>query len=197
MNIDQFALELHRIGAIKFGEFTLKSGRKSPVYVDLRGLVSHPTVLRLAGEALVSALEGLTYDRIAGLPYAGLPLAVAASLAADIPLLYARKEAKEYGTKRLIEGDWQPGMTVALLDDVITDGGAKLELVAPFLAEGMKVRDFVVLIDREQGGRKLLEDAGYHLHAVFTLREVLSALLRGGAIDQARYDEVSAYLNTA
>src|SRR5687767_13567574 len=141
MNIDHFALELHRIGAIKFGEFTLKSGRKSPVYVDLRGLVSHPTVLRLAGEALVSALDGLTYDRIAGLPYAGLPLAVAASLAADIPMLYARKEAKEYGTKRLVEGDWQPGMTVALLDDVITDGGAKLELVEPFLAEGMKVRD--------------------------------------------------------
>jgi orotate phosphoribosyltransferase len=197
MNIDRFALELHRIGAIKFGEFTLKSGRKSPVYVDLRGLVSHPTVLRLAGEALVSALDGMSYDRIAGLPYAGLPLAVAASLAADIPMLYARKEAKDYGTRRLVEGDWQPGMTVALLDDVITDGGAKLELVEPFLAEGMKVRDFVVLIDREQGGRKLLEDAGYRLHAVFTLREVLAALLRGGAIDQARYDEVSAYLNSA
>jgi uridine monophosphate synthetase len=195
LNIDYFALELHRIGAIKFGEFTLKSGRKSPVYVDLRGLVSHPTVLRLAGEALVSALDGLSYDRIAGLPYAGLPLAVAASLAADIPMLYARKEAKDYGTRRLIEGDWQPGMTVVLLDDVITDGGAKLELVEPFLAEGMTVRDFVVLIDREQGGRKLLEDAGYRLHAVFTLREVLAALHRGGAVDQARFDEVTAYLN--
>lgn len=194
MNVDGFAAELHRIGCVKFGEFTLKSGQKSPVYVDLRGLVSHPDVLRLAGEALVGVLQGLEFDRIAGLPYAGLPLAVSASLAGNLPMLYARKEAKEYGTKRLIEGSYEAGQTVAVLDDVITTGGAKLELVEPFLAEGMKVRDFVVLIDREQGGAQVLEEKGYRLHSVFTLRQVLEALNRQGAISPEQYREVMDYL---
>lgn len=194
MNVDAFAAELHRIGCVKFGEFTLKSGQKSPVYVDLRGLVSHPEVLRLAGEALVGVLNGLQFDRIAGLPYAGLPLAVSASLAGNLPMLYARKEAKEYGTKRLIEGNYEAGQTVAVLDDVITTGGAKLELVEPFLAEGMTVRDFVVLIDREQGGAQILEEKGYRLHAVFTLRQVLDALRRQGAISEEQYQVVADYL---
>lgn len=194
MNVDGFAAELHRIGCVKFGEFTLKSGQKSPVYVDLRGLVSHPSVLRLAGEALVGVLNGLEFDRIAGLPYAGLPLAVSASLAGDLPMLYARKEAKEYGTKRLIEGNYEAGQTVAVLDDVITNGGAKLELVEPFLAEGMKVRDFVVLIDREQGGAQALAEKGYRLHSVFTLRQVLDALHRQAAISEELYQQVTAYL---
>jgi uridine monophosphate synthetase len=194
MNVDGFAAELHRIGCVKFGEFTLKSGQKSPVYVDLRGLVSHPEVLRLAGEALVGVLQGLEFDRIAGLPYAGLPLAVSASLAGNLPMLYARKEAKEYGTKRLIEGSYEAGQTVAVLDDVITTGGAKLELVEPFLAEGLKVRDFVVLIDRGQGGAEVLEEKGYRLHSVFTLRQVLDALNRQGAISPEQYREVLDYL---
>lgn len=194
MNVDGFAAELYRIGCVKFGEFTLKSGQKSPVYVDLRGLVSHPAVLRLAGEALVGVLNGLEFDRIAGLPYAGLPLAVSASLVGDLPMLYARKEAKEYGTKRLIEGQYEAGHTVAVLDDVITNGGAKLELVEPFLAEGMQVRDFVVLIDREQGGAQALAEKGYRLHSVFTLRQVLDALHRQEAISAEQYQQVSEYL---
>lgn len=196
MDIDLFALELFRTGCVKFGEFTLKSGRKSPVYVDLRGLVSHPSALRLAGEALVEALRPLTFDRIAGLPYAGLPLAVSASLAGELPMLYARKEAKEYGTKKRVEGVYEPGMTVALIDDVITDGGAKLELVEPFLAEGLQVRDCVVLIDREQGGRERLAEAGLTLHAVFTLRQVMEALRRKEAVSEAQYQAVVEYLGS-
>lgn len=192
---EKFAQELFRIGGVKFGEFTLKSGLKSPVYVDLRPLVSHPSVLRLAGEALVGVLGTLQLDRIAGLPYAGLPLAVSASLVGDLPMLYARKEAKEYGTRKLIEGQYEPGMTVALVDDVITDGGAKLELVEPFLQEGLNVRDVVVLVDREQGGRAVLAERGYQLHSVFTLRELVAALYRAGAISAEQHTAVLAYLD--
>ena len=195
MELDSFAVELHRIGGVKFGEFTLKSGQKSPVYVDLRPLVSHPPVLRAAGEALVGVLRGLEFDRIAGLPYAGLPLAVAASLSGDLPMLYARKEAKEYGTRKRVEGSYEPGQTVALLDDVITTGGAKLELLPPFLEEGLQVRDFVVLIDREQGGREALRETGYTLHSVFTLRQVLEALSRQEAIREVQFREVMDYLS--
>jgi len=195
VEIDLFAAELFRIGCVKFGEFTLKSGKQSPVYVDLRGLVSHPSVLRMAGEALVEVLRGLEFDRIAGLPYAGLPLAVSASLVGDLPMIYARKEAKDYGTRKLVEGDYQPGQTVALLDDVITNGGAKLELVEPFTNEGLVVRDFVVLIDREQGGGEAVAAKGYRLHSVFTLRQVLEALHRQQAISEPQFATVMGYLN--
>jgi uridine monophosphate synthetase len=194
MNIDQFASELHHIGGVKFGEFTLKSGQTSPIYVDLRGLVSHPAVLRMAGEAFCAKLRGLQFDLIAGLPYAGLPLAVSASLAGDLPLVYPRKEAKDYGTQKRVEGEYRPGQRVAVIDDVVTTGGAKLELIEPLTAAGLEVRDVVVLVDREQGGRQALREAGFELHALFTLRELLASLRRQEAIGEDTYAGVVAYL---
>jgi uridine monophosphate synthetase len=110
-------------------------------------------------------------------------------------MIYARKEAKEYGTKKMVEGAYEAGQTVALLDDVITNGGAKLELVEPFMNEGLAVRDFVVLVDREQGGKEILAEKGYRLHSVFTLRQVLEALRRQKAISDELYTTVSEYLN--
>lgn len=191
---EEFALAIHRIGAVKFGEFTLKSGQLSPVYVDLRGLVSHPDVLRLAGQALLGALEGLEYDLIAGLPYAGLPLAVSTSLAGDIPLVYPRKESKEYGTRRRVEGEFQAGQRVAVLDDVITNGGAKIELIEPLRAEGLVVTDVAVLVDREQGGAETLREHGLTLHRVCTLRQVVEVLRTRNAIDELQAATVLEYL---
>jgi uridine monophosphate synthetase len=194
LDADAFALDLHRLGGVRFGDFTLKSGRRSPIYIDLRCLISHPETLRAAGEVLADMLKCLQFDRIAGLPYAGLPLAVSASLATGVPMIYPRKEAKDYGARARIEGEHHPGEVVAVLDDVITDGGAKLELVAPLLDAGLVVRDVVVLVDREQGGRLVLERAGYRLHAAFTLRELLDALRRHEAIDGPTHADVLNYL---
>ena len=190
----QLAQDLLDSGCVKFGQFTLKSGMQSPIYLDLRQLISDPSILRRCAQAYAGLMQGLTFDRVAGIPYAGLPIATAISLETGRPLIYPRKEAKAYGTKAEIEGAYKAGETALAIDDLITDGGAKFEAFEKLEAAGLQVRDLIVLIDREQGGREKLAARGYILHAVVTLRQLLELWRASGAITAERYAEVRAFL---
>lgn len=185
---------LHRIGVIRFGDFTLKDGRRSPFYLDLRILVSHPEALARVARAMLQRAAALRYDRIAGIPYAGLPIAVAMSLIAERPMIYARKEAKQYGTKRTVEGEYRSGERALLVDDVITSGGAKIEALAPFKDVGLVVEDVLVVVDREDRGAALLADAGLRLHSVLTVRALLGHLRESGAVSAADFDRALAFV---
>jgi uridine monophosphate synthetase len=203
------ALTLADIGAIRFGDFTLASGKRSPVYIDLRLLASYPQALRQVAQAYAGLLRrelgigGIGNQvsgdqesgiRLAAIPYAAMAIGTAVSLQTGLPMVYPRKEAKEYGRARQIEGEFQPGEQAIVLDDLITTGGSKLAAIEPLAAAGLEVRDVVVLIDREQGGREDLEAAGYRLHAVLRLGELLEMLVEAGRISAGQRDKVAAFL---
>ncbi len=204
MDFDKsLADDLYDIGGVQFGQFTLKSGLVSPIYIDLRLLVSHPPVLRRVAQAMATFIREqpqdaplIEFDRLAAIPYAGLPIGVAVALETGFPLIYPRKEVKEYGMARLIEGTYQAGESVVLVDDLITKGTSKIEALKPLLDAGLKVHDVLVLIDREQGGREELLTFGVKLHAVLTLTELLDALVASGRMELAQHDEVLAWVRS-
>ncbi len=140
---------------MQFGEFTLKSGLRSPIYIDLRRLVSYPSLLRSIGSAYLGILKALRFDRLAAVPYAAIPIATSISLQGGLPMIYPRKEAKDYGTRAEIEGDYKSGETVVLIDDLATTGGSKFEVIDKLKAAGLQVHDVVVLIDRQSGAREV------------------------------------------
>lgn len=194
---------LIRTECFKLGDFVLKSGKKSPFYIDLRRLVSEPEAMRLAGEAYASLANGkaedraagLDYARIAGIPAAGLPLATAASLASGRPMIWPRMPVKEHGSGNRIEGAWKAGEKVLLLDDLITTGASKLEAIGILRGEGLVVEDLVVLIERGVQGRKDMEAAGVRLHSFLQARELFSVCEELGLIDSARRLELEAYVD--
>lgn len=191
---EPLALSISDAGCIKFGEFKLKSGILSPVYVDFRGLVSKPKLLYEIGRTLMIYAQEIGCDRIAGIPYAGIPLGVAASLAGDIPMIYPRKEAKQYGTGKLIEGEFNPGEKVLVIDDIITDGASKIEAIEPLKEAGLVVTDVLVVLDREQGGEKILAKAGYKLHSLGKLSEVLDILVAEGRVEPTMRTKVAEFI---
>ena len=175
-NKKEFFLECYQLGIIKFGRFTLKSGIESPFYVDLRPLASDPKILKRLANYLLDMLPLDNFDLICGVPYAALPMATAMSLESYLPLIIKRKEAKEYGTKKMIEGIFQKGQNCLLVEDVITSGKSLLETIPEIENEGISVSDIVVVLDRQQGGKEMLESKGYRVHTLFTISEVCSIL---------------------
>ena len=164
---------LINIGVIKWGEFTLRSGEISPIYIDCRAIISYPQLLHAVGKALWSKVKHLKPSLLCGVPYTALPMATAISLEQNLPMLMCRKEVKEYGTKKQIEGIFKPGQDCLIIEDVVTTGGSVLKIAESLKKHDLQVTDIVVLVDRQQGGKEALMAAGYQLHSVFTLNELV------------------------
>ncbi|KAA0267228.1 MAG: bifunctional orotidine-5'-phosphate decarboxylase/orotate phosphoribosyltransferase, partial [Chloroflexi bacterium] len=145
-------------------------------------------------QAYLPVLSILQFSRIAGLPYAAIPIATAISLAGNYPMIYPRKEAKTYGTKAEIEGEYHAGETVVVIDDLATTGGSKFEAIEKLIGAGLFVKDVVVLVDRQSGAKESLEQAGYHLHAVLTITQLLDHWEANGKVAKEKIEETRKFL---
>ncbi|MEA2036777.1 MAG: orotate phosphoribosyltransferase [Nanoarchaeota archaeon] len=180
---------------IKFGLFSLASGRKSPVYVDIRVLPSHPGSFALAIDELAKKIKELKVDVVAGAETAGIPIAAAVALKLKIPMIYVRKRPKGYGTNSFIEGVLEKGQKVVLIDDMITDGRSKVRFIEGIRQEGAVCEDVFVILDREQGGTEGLAPQNVKLHSIIKLKELLEFMKENNLADEDNYKITMNYLS--
>jgi len=161
--------------ALLEGEFVLRSGKRSSWYLDKYRFETDPALLRALGERLAAAVGEFEpeVDRLAGPALGAVALAASASLASDLPFIIVRGETKKYGTANRIEGPFEPGELVCLVEDVVTTGGALVEAVAVVREAGLLVRQAVCVVDREDGGSDALARVGVRLRALFRAEELV------------------------
>lgn len=173
---EKLILSLHKIGAVKFGSFKLKSGLTSPFYIDLRPIISYPDIVENINSLLKELVQKLEYELITGIPYTALP--IAANLAASVhkPLIYQRKEPKAYGTANAMEGNFNMGDRCVVIDDVMTTGESKIEIADVLENAQIKVKDFIIIVDRSFDGSAFLAQRGYKLHSVISIYDIVETL---------------------
>ena len=161
--------------ALLEGDFVLRSGRRSSWYLDKYRFETEPEILRALGEALAEAVDEYEPEavRLAGPALGAVALAASAAMASGLPFIIVRGETKEYGTAKRIEGSFEPGELVCLVEDVVTSGGALGEAVSALRNEGLVVRNAVCVVDREEGGSDALARIGVRLRALFRASQLL------------------------
>ena len=194
-------VELFDIGCLLFGDYVQASGAVFNYYIDLRQIISDPNLFHRVLHAYAGQLEGLMFDRIAGIPYGSLPTATGLSLQLHKPLIYPRKEVKAHGARRLIEGDFNDGDHVVVVDDILITGGSVLEGIAKLESSGLVVRDVVVFLDHggdhHRQSKERLAVAGYRFHAVVTIEQITAVLLEAGRLSEAQAATLQSSHHTA
>ena len=186
-------LQLYDIGCILFGEFVQASGATFPYYIDLRKIISNPQIFHQIISAYADILQNLSFDRIAGIPYGSLPTATGLSLRLHHPMIFPRKEVKAHGTRRLIEGHFEAGETVVVVDDILISGKSVMEGADKLKSAGLKVEDIVVFIDHEQNVKDRLRDNGYRAHSVLTISEITKTLYQAGRINEEQFQALARH----
>lgn len=181
-SLQSIVRRLFECNALKFGKFTLKSGIESPIYIDLRVIISQPDLLidicNAIQEVIVSKVQ--EYDVICGVPYTALSFATAISTLYGSPMVMRRKEMKNYGTKQMVEGIFQSGQRSLIIEDLISSGTSILETALVLQEAGLQVSDAIVFIDREQTGIDNMRPFGIEVHAVLRISEVMAFLNEAG-----------------
>lgn len=181
-------LQIYDLGCFIFGEHVQASGKILPYYIDLRKVISQPQIFHKVVNAYAEILKELEFDRIAGIPYGSLPTATGLALRLGHPMIFPRKEVKAHGTQRLIEGHYEPGEKVVVVDDILITGNSAIEGADKLESVGLKVEDIVVFIDHERGVKDRLKARGYRGYAVLTLSEIAQTLQDVGRISDREFN---------
>ncbi|MDJ0593969.1 MAG: bifunctional orotidine-5'-phosphate decarboxylase/orotate phosphoribosyltransferase [Pleurocapsa sp. MO_226.B13] len=183
-------LELFDIGCLLFGEYVQASGATFSYYIDLRKIISNPHIFNQVLDAYGDIVKTLEFDRIAGIPYGALPTATGLALNLQRPMIFPRKEVKAHGTRRLIEGNFHPGETVVVIDDILISGKSVMEGADKLKSASLKIEDIVVFIDHEGGAKERLADNGYRAHSVLSISDITATLYESGRIDREQYNSL-------
>lgn len=188
-------LQLFDIGCLLFGEYIQASGATFSYYIDLRKIISNPQIFNQVLNAYGDIVQKLEFDRIAGIPYGALPTATGLALNLQRPMIFPRKEVKAHGTRRLIEGNFNPGEKVVVIDDILISGKSVMEGADKLKSAGLEIEDIVVFIDHEAGVKDRLAKNGYRALSVLTISEITETLYESGRINQTQYNSFKLHSN--
>lgn len=186
-------VQLWNIHAIQLKDTVIKSGATSPIYFDMRTIISYPDIFKEITSLMIDLMNHCEFDIICGVPYAAIPLATAIATQGNAPLIMLRKETKNHGTKKMVEGTYQPNALCAVIEDVISTGSSILETIAIMQDHNLIVKDIFIIIDREQNGVGNVQKHGYRIHSLFTITEILDVLLAEKYITHDQYKHVQQF----
>lgn len=189
----EFSKFLLKSNALRFGTFTLASGKQSPYYIDLRMLPSFPKLFHLtihAMEEVVVKEIGINFDTVASIPTSGLIFGSALAYEMAKPFVYVRKESKGYGMIKLLEGHLPSGSRVVIVDDVATTGMSIHRAIEAIRANGGMVENILVLVDRQEGAEEQLKKMNVKIIAVTTVRAIVNTLYNAGLIDENTLESI-------
>lgn len=183
-----------RVGALKFGTFTLSSGKLTPYYVDLRLIPSYPDAFKKIANICIEMVKNdvgvENFERVAGIPTAGIAYSSVLSYLLSKPFLYVRREFKALGRERRVEGMLNPGDRILLTDDLIATGGNLAAATNALRSEGGLIEDAVVLIDREEGGEETLARIEVKLHSLVKMSEAGRIMYDMETINKEQLDSI-------
>jgi len=197
--VKEFAIFLHQNDIIKFGDFTLTSGKNSSYYIDLRLVPSYPHQFRKMVKNLQNLIIEKTgldnFDSLASVPTGGLVVASALAIEVVKPLIYVRNKPKEHGTTKSIEGKTSAGMKVVMVDDVATTGTSVLNGIKQLKESGLLISDVYVIINRLEGADKVLDDTGVQIHQLTDILEITNVLFQEKLVSKEIFDKIKNQVN--
>jgi len=197
--VKEFATFLHQKGIIKFGDFTLASGKKSSYYVDLRLVPSYPIEFRKMVKYLENQIVqdvGLdNFESIVSVPTGGLVIASALAIETVKPLIYVRSKPKDYGTSKSVEGKIHDGMKVVMIDDVATTGGSVVNAIKSLKGVNISLKDAYVIVNRMEGADKALLDLGVKIHSILNILQITEVLFEQKLVDETVLEKVKKQIN--
>ena len=197
--VKEFATFLHQKEIIKFGDFTLASGKKSSYYVDLRLVPSYPhqfrTMIKYLQNNIAESVGLNSFDSLVSVPTGGLVIASALAIETVKPLIYVRSKPKDYGTSKSVEGQIQEGMKVVMIDDVATTGGSVVNAIKSLKEANITIEDAYVIVNRMEGADEALKELGVKLHSITNIIQITQALHEQKLVDDDTLEKVRKQIN--